>query len=152
MSDLIVMEESLRRLKTKVKNELIIYYCLKSHHRFELKIEKLESRMKTMILNIGFIFMWSWFTLLVIFTGNLCQGKRREKKPLMDCYKFLHFSYDLSNLWHFLSLQSAFLFTSRDGLNQNVKRLWERKDLHISQLNSRQKTLWALQTWAELNY
>lgn len=57
MSDLMLMEESLRRLKNKVKNELIIYYCLKCHHCFGLKTEKLESRMKTMILHIGFIFM-----------------------------------------------------------------------------------------------
>lgn len=57
MSDLMVMEERLRRLKNKVKNELTSYYCLKSHHCFGFKTEKLESRRKTMILNIGFIFM-----------------------------------------------------------------------------------------------
>lgn len=70
-----VIDESLRRLKNKVKDELITYYCLKSYHCFGFKTEKLESRMKTMILNMGFVFMGSWFTLLVIFTGNLCQGK-----------------------------------------------------------------------------
>lgn len=51
-----VMKESLRRLKNKVKNELIIYYCLKSHHCFGFRTEKLDS-MKTMLLNIDFIFM-----------------------------------------------------------------------------------------------
>jgi len=70
----------------------------------------------------------------------------------MDCYKLLHFFYDLSNLWHFLSLQSAFSFTSRDSLRQNVKGLWEGKGLPSSPLNSQKKTQWALQTWAELNY
>lgn len=55
--------------------------------------------------------------------------------PLMDSYKFLHFFYDLSNLWHFIPLQCIFLFTSRGGLSQNVKRLWEGKDLHSFQLN-----------------
>lgn len=55
--------------------------------------------------------------------------------PLMDSYKFLHFFYDLSNLWHFIPLQCTFLFTSRGGLSQNVKRLWEGKDLHCFQLN-----------------
>lgn len=47
----------------------------------------------------------------------------------MDSYKFLHFFYDLSNLQHFTSLQSAFLFTSRHGLSQNVKGLREGKRL-----------------------
>lgn len=84
-----ITDESLRRLKNKVKNELIIYYCLKSYHCFGFETKKLENRMKRMILNIGFlniglniglIFMWSWFALLVIFTGNLCQGKQRGEK------------------------------------------------------------------------
>lgn len=74
-----ITDESLRRLKNKVKNELIIYYCLKSH-RFGFETKKLENRMKRMVLNIGLIFMWSWFALLVIFTGNLCQGKQRGEK------------------------------------------------------------------------
>lgn len=43
--------------------------------------------------------------------------------PLMDSYKFLHFFYDLSNLWQFIPLQCTFLFMSRGGLSQNVKRL-----------------------------
>lgn len=54
---------------------------------------------------------------------------------LMDSYKFLHFFCDLSNLWHFVPLQCTFLFTSRGGLSQNVKRLREGKDLHSFQLN-----------------
>ena len=60
------MEESLRRLKNKVKNELIIYFCLKSHHCFGLKTEKLESRINTMI----FKYRLHFHVKLVYSSGN----------------------------------------------------------------------------------
>lgn len=69
---------------------------------------------------------------------------KSEKKLFLDCHKFHHFLYDLSNLCHVLPLQSAFLFTLRDCLSEKAKGLHERKDWQSSQLNSQKKTLWAL--------
>lgn len=135
------VEEGLRWLRNKVTSELITYYCLKSQLWFEL---------------------WTafWFETVVLYTGftklahsfgkflwGTCAKENEERKKLfLDCLKFHHFLYDLSNLCHVLPLQSAFLFTLRDCLSEKVKGLHERKDWQSFTKDN------TVQTRAELNY